>query len=81
MKNKLKNYCLFFALIAFSGAAQEDKDLIGKWDLEVEMNGKIAPSWLEVKLSGKKSLVVYFVADGGSARPISEVFFHNGLHI
>ena len=79
MKNKLKNYCLFFALIAFSGAAQEDKDLIGKWDLEVEMNGKIAPSWLEVKLSGNKALVGYFVADGGSARPISEVFFHNGI--
>jgi hypothetical protein len=79
MKNKLKNYYLFFALIAFSGAAQEDKDLIGKWDLEVEMNGKIAPSWLEVKRSGVSTLIGYFVEYNGSARPISEVHFHKGI--
>jgi hypothetical protein len=32
-----------------------------------------APSWLEVKLSGFKTFVGYFVADAGSARPISKV--------
>lgn len=79
MKNKLKNYYLFFALIAFSGVAQEDKDLIGKWDLEVEMNGKTAPSWLEVKRSGVSTLIGYFVEYNGSARPISEVHFHKGI--
>jgi len=43
------------------------------------MNGKIAPSWLEVKQSGNKALVGYFVAHNGSARPISEVFYHHGV--
>lgn len=37
-----------------------------------------APSWLEVSHSGIKTLVGQFVADGGSARPISEVFHNNG---
>ena len=36
------------------------------------------PSWLEVKLSGIKTLVGYFVAEGGSARPISKVNFVDG---
>ena len=31
--------------------AQDASALIGKWDLEVEKEGKIYPSWLEVKLS------------------------------
>lgn len=51
--------------------------LIGRWDIAVDMNGKIVPSWLEVKLSGVKTLVGYFVATSGSARPISEVKFAN----
>ena len=59
--------------------SQENKQILGKWDLEVEIDGKIAPSWLEVKQSGNKALVGYFVANNGSARPISEVFFHNGI--
>jgi hypothetical protein len=36
-------------------------------------NNQTAPSWLEVKLSGFKTLVGYFVSDAGSARPISKV--------
>ena len=51
---------------------------IGRWDLTVDMGDKIAPSWLEVKLSGVKTLVGYFVADGGSARPIAKVNFNEG---
>jgi hypothetical protein len=53
-------------------------DLIGRWNLTVDMDGKEAPSWLEVKLSGFKVLVGHFVGDDGSARPISEVHFDNG---
>ena len=55
------------------------QEIIGKWDLDVEMDKGILPSWLEVKKSGTKALVGYFVAHNGSARPISEVFFHNGI--
>ena len=48
--------------------------VIGNWDLTVDMgNNQAVPSWLEVKLSGFKTFVGYFVADAGSARPISKV--------
>ncbi len=61
------------SLTSLSVNAAEDKTVIGRWDLTVNMGGRIAPSWLEVKLSGVKTLVGYFVADGGSARPIAHV--------
>jgi hypothetical protein len=56
----------------------EPKDLIGRWDITVDEGGKQVPSWLEVKLSGRKTLVGYFVAASGSARPVAEVKFDNG---
>jgi len=52
--------------------------LIGRWDITVDINGKPAPAWLEVKLSGVKTLVGYFVSTAGSARPVSEVKFADG---
>lgn len=55
-----------------------NKDLIGRWDITMDVNGKFTPAWLEVKLSGYKTLVGYFVASSGSARPVSEVKFTNG---
>jgi len=60
-----------------SVSAQNDSP-IGRWDLTVDLGNKLVPSWLEVKLSGMKTLVGYFVADGGSARPISKVNFNDG---
>ena len=57
---------------------QADAPVIGRWDLTVDMGYKVAPSWLEVKLSGVQTLVGYFVADGGSARPISKVNWKDG---
>ena len=56
----------------------EPKDLIGRWDITVDENGKPAPSWLEVKLSGYRTLVGYFVGTSGSARPVAKVNFDNG---
>lgn len=53
-------------------------DLIGRWDITVDENGKPAPSWLEVKLSGTHTLVGYFVGTSGSARPVAKVSFDNG---
>lgn len=52
--------------------------IIGRWDLSVDLGNKIVPSWLEVKLSGISTLVGYFVADGGSARPIAKINFKEG---
>jgi len=57
---------------------EEAKDIIGRWDLTVEKDGKQVPSWLEVKLSGFSTLVGYYVADAGSARPVSHIKFENG---
>jgi hypothetical protein len=50
--------------------------LEGRWDITVDMDGKQFPSWLEVELSGIKTLVGRFVGTGGSARPISKVNFN-----
>jgi len=55
-----------------------DQPIIGRWDLSVQMEKQTVPSWLEVKLSGFKTLVGYFVGDAGSARPISKVNFKDG---
>ena len=73
---------LLIALFAFASSAyaQEHHPLEGAWDLKVSMenrNGGVstAPSWLEVRHSGLKTLTGHFVGDGGSARPIAEVFF------
>ena len=52
--------------------------IIGRWDLSVDMGDRVAPSWLEVELSGLSTFVGHFVADGGSARPISRVDFKDG---
>jgi Splicing factor len=54
------------------------KALIGRWDITVDRNGKPAPSWLEVKLSGYRTLVGSFVSTEGSARPVSEIKYENG---
>tara|TARA_B100000963_G_scaffold202702_1_gene176473 strand:- start:7846 stop:8787 length:942 start_codon:yes stop_codon:yes gene_type:complete len=78
MKNIINNK-RFFMLILMSINTLISQEIVGKWDLDVEMDKGILPSWLEVKESGTKALVGYFVAHNGSARPISEVFFHNGI--
>lgn len=71
---------LFLAVTAFSFKQKTatDKDIIGRWDLTVNMGDRIAPSWLEVKLSGVQTLVGQFVADGGSARPVAQVKLKDG---
>lgn len=50
----------------------------GRWDITVYADGKEFPSWLEVRHSGHRMLVGYFVGISGSARPISKVNFSNG---
>ncbi len=51
----------------------------GRWDLTVNMGeGRVGASWLEVRHSGIKTLIGTFVGDGGSARPVAQVFFKDG---
>ncbi len=70
---------LLFA-VALSGTAalqpalaQANAPVIGRWDLTVQGNPDAYPSWVEVRLSGNRTLVGTFVGGGGSARPISRV--------
>jgi len=64
---------LAFALFFFQVSAQSPIE--GRWDITVDMGDRKAPSWLEVRHSGIRMLTGHFVADGGSARPISRVYF------
>jgi hypothetical protein len=74
---RIKVLTAFLLLLVFFTTlnAQNNKQpIIGHWDLTVDMgNNQTVPSWLEVKLSGIKTLVGHFVSDAGSARPISKV--------
>ena len=57
---------------------QAGPPVIGHWDLTMDKGGQPVPAWLEVKLSGLRTLVGYYVGDEGSARPISRVNFEAG---
>lgn len=78
-----KNFLLSFGLaFAICGTCKAQHvtgtpatKLEGRWDLTVDVDGKSAPSWLEVSHSGLKTLVGRFVGTGGSARPVSKVNF------
>ena len=56
----------------------DSPSLIGRWDMTLYIDGNSYPSWLEVQLSGYKTLVGQYVGTGGSARPISKIIFNNG---
>ncbi len=79
---KSKSYVVGIALCAFLMVpmfctnihAQANHPVIGHWDITVDKgNNNTAPSWLEVKLSGFKTLVGHFVSTEGSARPVALV--------
>ncbi len=57
-----------------AGATQTSTSpLIGRWDLTLTTTTGPRPSWLEVELSGTRTLVGRFVGTAGSARPISRI--------
>ncbi len=66
------------AVHARQAPAPAPPPIIGRWDLTVTGPKGAYPSWLEVSLSGTRTLVGRFVGGGGSARPISRVVFDNG---
>jgi len=74
--------CFTFLITAFSKAnpvkESDSTAIIGRWDITININGKMYPSWLEVSLSGLKTLVGRFVGTGGSARPISRIYLEDG---
>ncbi len=84
MKKYFKLGLLLFAVLLTQKAMatmepEFSSPIEGRWDLTVNMGeGRIAASWLEVRISGIKTLMGTFVGDGGSARPVAQVFFKEG---
>lgn len=86
-KEKMVGFILIPAFLFLSFSAKADKTRTWKsdslaiqdrWDITITMNGKTYPSWLEIRHSGLKMLVGRYVGIGGSARPISRIYFENG---
>jgi hypothetical protein len=82
-------FVLALALLAVSvesAHSQESKDplqkkILGRWDLVIGSNGQTHPAWLEVRLSGYRTLVGSYVGQMGSVRPISKLELRDGkLH-
>ncbi|MBL0173376.1 MAG: DUF1080 domain-containing protein [Gemmatimonadaceae bacterium] len=69
---------LLVGAVAGTAQAQATAPIIGRWDLTVQGTAGAYPSWVEVSLSGVRTLVGRFVGGGGSARPIARVEFANG---
>lgn len=87
-KNAIPAYMICFILLMLSTSAAKANDpgntvsdsvaIQGRWDITINMDGKPAPSWLEIRHSGVRMLVGRFVGTGGSARPISRIYLENG---
>ncbi len=69
--------CLNVALFPVQ-AEERGPGILGRWDLTVKTGDGEYPAWLEVRLSGRRTLVGSFVGQFGSARPVSRVAFENG---
>ena len=82
----MKTAALLCATLAVMGAAafydppkgSDAAALIGRWDLTVRDGLLEYPSWLEVRQSGRSTLVGSYVGQFGSARPISKVELSDG---
>jgi hypothetical protein len=79
MARSLKTACLIAFLtgsVTCSAVQQDGKvpKLVGRWDLTMQgASGKKFPSWLEVRLSGYRTLVGSYVGQFGSARPVAKI--------
>ena len=72
---------LALTLIAHLRSFAADRDavkanpLLGRWDLTVSDGNHQYPSWLQIRLSGYRTLVGEYVGQFGSVRPISKIGF------
>lgn len=62
-----------FCLI--TAGKRPSEGIVGRWDLVVRGEDGEYPSWLEVRRSGRRTLVGSFVGRFGSARPVARVQF------
>jgi hypothetical protein len=71
-------FVVCLSLAHSASALAESPSIIGRWDITVRGKEGDYPSWLEVRRSGRRTLVGSFVGRFGSARPISRVAFEHG---
>src|SRR5437867_5711044 len=65
---------VFCSCHTHAGQTPKGPPIAGRWDLTIHDPAGDYPSWLEVSLSGNKTLVGRFVGHFGSVRPISQVY-------
>jgi hypothetical protein len=71
-------YAVTLIALAIPSAPQGDAAraaVVGRWDITIQKTGGTAPSWLEIRPSGRAMLVGRMVGEVGSARPISRIDF------
>jgi len=74
MKAHLTAAFLTAAAMTVSHAAEATpSQLVGRWDLTVDTPGPYRAGWLEVRPSGRTTLVGSFLNMFGSARPVSRI--------
>jgi len=60
-------------------AQSAQPSIVGRWDLTIHNGNREQPSWLEIRVSGNRSLTGQLVGVAGSARPIGKVEYQNGV--
>ncbi|MEO7963534.1 MAG: DUF1080 domain-containing protein [Gemmatimonadaceae bacterium] len=82
MSNRIAITALAVMVVASTAApnasAQSKAPLIGRWDLVLDGPGTNKAGWLEVRHSGRSTLVGNVMISVGSSRPIAKVEFDNG---
>lgn len=66
---------LLFISFSHHTMAQDHLVVEGRWDMNIIVDGKPQPSWLEIVHSGTKRLVGSYVGISGSARPVAKIIF------
>ncbi|MCC5905808.1 MAG: DUF1080 domain-containing protein [Balneolaceae bacterium] len=73
----------FFPLCLTAQSTQPRAQIVGSWNITTSQDHGSAPSWLEIKRSGRSALVGSFVGSSGSARPVSKIVYNesdNNFH-
>lgn len=63
------------ALALPNGQSRAREAVVGRWDITIQKGTSTAPSWLEIRPSGRAALVGRMVGEVGSARPIARIDF------
>ena len=79
LRRTLATSAFLLSTVAATSDSQATAPILGRWDLTVQGANGPYPSWVEVTLSGNRTLVGRFVGGGGSARPIARVEYTNGV--